>query len=84
MNGNTEIGKTISSLVSEELKIPAEEITPGTNLRELPGVESIKVLRIIAKIERLYDVELDDELVFRVKTIQELAEAIEQIREEQA
>lgn len=84
MHDDTAIGTTISTLVSEELKIPLEQITPTTNLRDLPGVESIKVLRIVAKIERHFDVELEDDLVFRVKTIQELAEAIQELLKEQA
>ena len=82
MSGEQDIGQTITSLVSEELKIPIEQISPATNLRELPGVESIKVLRIIAKLERVYDVELEDELVFQVKSIQELADAIQKLQQE--
>jgi acyl carrier protein len=84
MQDTSDIAKNISALVSQELKIPHEQIEPTTNLRELPGVESIKVLRIIAKLERAYGVELEDELVFRVKTVQELADAITQMRQERA
>lgn len=74
--GNIE--QTISELISQETKIPSSELRADTNLRELPGVESIKVLRIISKLERTYDIELDDDVVFRVKTLGELADAIRQ------
>lgn len=77
---NLGIEQTISRLVSEELKLPVEELQASTNLRELPGVESIRVLRIIARLERTYDVELEDELVFRVQTLGELAEAIRKLQ----
>jgi acyl carrier protein len=76
----SDIEQTISRLVSEELKLPMEELKGDTNLRELPGVESIRVLRIIARLERAYDVELEDELVFRVQTLGELADAIRKLR----
>jgi acyl carrier protein len=70
------IEEKICSIVREELKLPREALTAQTQLRELPGVESIKILRIVAHLERAYDVELEDEVVFRVKTVAELAEAI--------
>ncbi len=69
--------ETIRGHVCEELKLSPDRVTESTNLRELPGVESIKMLRVVAKIERTYDLELDDEVVFRVRTIRELAEAIQ-------
>lgn len=75
-----DIEQTISRLVSEELKLPMAELQADTNLRELPGVESIRVLRIIARLERTYDVELEDELVFRVQTLGQLADAIRKLR----
>lgn len=77
MTESNEIGQTVRSMVSEELNIPLDDLQLDTNLRELQGVESIKVLRIVTKLERMYDIELDDETVFQVSTIQELADAIE-------
>jgi acyl carrier protein len=79
MSSDDALKQALCALISEELKLPAARITPSTDLRAL-GVESIKILRIIAKIERAYDVELDDGLVFRVKTVDELASAIGQLR----
>jgi len=76
-----DVERTISAIVCEELKLSAEQLTSGTNLRELPGVESIKVLRIISKIERVFDVELEDDVVFRVKTVAELASAIRNLQQ---
>jgi acyl carrier protein len=42
-------------------------------------MDSVKVLRIIARIERAHDVELDDEVVFGVSTIGEIADAIREL-----
>jgi len=81
MTEEQEIGAAVAAVVSEELNILAGDLNPDTNLRELQGVESIKVLRIVTKLERKYGVELEDETVFRVKTIRELADAIAMLRQ---
>jgi acyl carrier protein len=67
---------TIRMAVCTELKLPLSRVSNTTNLRELPGMDSVRVLRIIAKIERAHDVELDDEIVFGVGTVEDIAAAI--------
>lgn len=37
----------------------------------------MRVLRIIARIERTYDIELEDEDVFAVSTLAELADVVD-------
>jgi acyl carrier protein len=66
----------IAATIANELKMNAHELTPTTELRAVDGVESIKVLRIISKVEQKYDVELDDDTVFRVNTIQDIVDAV--------
>jgi len=70
---STSFEDAIKQIVQHTLKLPDREIAPNTNLRDLPGVESIKILRIVASIEKAFDVRLDDQIVFRVNTIEELA-----------
>jgi acyl carrier protein len=70
----------LCALVRQELRLGDEQLGVTTKLRELPGVESIKILRIVAKIERAYNLELEDEVVFRVQTIGELATAIRELQ----
>ncbi len=72
----TEIERTITRLVIQELNIDPVRIGRDTNLRELPGIESIRLLRIVSKLERTFGVELEDEVVFTVSTLGELADAI--------
>ena len=76
MSSAAEIETAIIGYVSSELGLPAEEIGTASSLRELPGVESVKVLRVVARIERDFDIELDDELVFRLETVDELTRAV--------
>jgi acyl carrier protein len=68
--------EAIRTAVCTELKLPPQRVSNTTDLRELPGMDSVKVLRIIARIERAHDIELDDEVVFGVSTIEEIAAAV--------
>ena len=38
-----------------------ESVGPSTDLRNVPGADSVKMLRMVARIEREYDLELEDE-----------------------
>lgn len=75
----TAVEDAIRQIVQHTLKLPDSEISSETNLRDLPGVESIKILRIVASIEKKFDVRLDDHVVFRMNTIQEIAAEIEKL-----
>ncbi|ODU07562.1 MAG: phosphopantetheine-binding protein [Pseudonocardia sp. SCN 72-86] len=68
-----QITATVTTIVAEVLAVPAAELSADTDLRGVEGADSIKVLRLVARIEREYDVELDDADVFGVETIAEVA-----------
>lgn len=74
----------LHSIIRVELGDPSLMFEPSTVIRELPGIESMKVLRIIAKIERQFGVELDDEVVFNTGTYGELVAALDRARREAA
>jgi acyl carrier protein len=76
------IEDAIKKIVQSTLNLPEIEIESSTNLRDLPGVESIKILRIVASLEKKFDVRLDDQVVFQVSTIAELAGAVSKLVEE--
>ena len=71
-----EIIGTVIELVAKEFGTQVSELGPDVNLTELEGADSVKVLRVVAQIERAYDVELDDDLVFNSKTARDVAEGV--------
>ncbi|PPK64914.1 acyl carrier protein [Actinokineospora auranticolor] len=73
----TEITATVTGIAAAEIGVPAAELAPETDLRGVEGVDSVKVLRMIAKIEREFDIELEDEDVFGVSTVAEVAAVVE-------
>ncbi|MEE1753795.1 acyl carrier protein [Streptomyces sp. SP18CS02] len=66
----------IRAQTGKELGLDIEQVTPDTVLKQLPGADSVRLLRVVAQVERIYDVEFDDEDVFRVRTPKELADLV--------
>ncbi|GAA1854364.1 hypothetical protein GCM10009836_38040 [Pseudonocardia ailaonensis] len=71
-----QITDTVRGIVAEVLAVPADALSLDTDLRGVEGADSIKVLRMIARIEREFDVELEDEDVFGVSTIAEVSDVV--------
>jgi acyl carrier protein len=72
----SEIIATITDIAAAELGVPEASLTPDVDLRAILGIDSVKVLRMIARIERKYDIELSDEDVFSLTTIEGTASAV--------
>ncbi|GAA4910011.1 acyl carrier protein [Streptomyces coeruleoprunus] len=68
---------TVTDIVAAELGVPADSLTPETDLRGLEGADSVKVLRMVARIEQRYDIELEDEDVFTVATVSQVVTVVE-------
>ncbi|RDG39812.1 acyl carrier protein [Streptomyces corynorhini] len=66
----------VRSQAGKELGIGIDEIAEDTVLKELPGADSVRLLRVVAQIERVYGVEFEDEDIFRVRTSRELADLV--------
>jgi acyl carrier protein len=74
----------LRQIICTELGDPSLVFEPETVIRDLPGIESMKVLRIISKIERQFGVELSDDVVFNIGTYGELSNALDSARSEAA
>ena len=72
------------SIIRAQLGDPTQPHQSETVIRQLPGIESMKVLRIITKIERQFQIEMDDEVVFNMGTFGDLVSALDRARAEAA
>lgn len=72
-----ELASVTTEYLAAELKIPASGIGASDVLRELPGADSMRMLRVVSKLERHWDVEFDDDAIFAVKTVDELVTLVE-------
>jgi acyl carrier protein len=71
------VASVVAEYLATELKISTAEIAGDDVLRDLPGADSMKMLRVVSKLERNWDVEFDDEAIFAVKTVDELVALVE-------
>ena len=62
--------------LAAELKIDASAITDDCVLRELPGADSIQLLRVVSRLEREWDIEFEDEDIFSSVTFADLADMV--------
>jgi acyl carrier protein len=76
MTSRQEIVEQVRSVAAKETGIPIDELSPELDLRKAEGVDSVKVLRVVARIERDYDVELSDEQVFAFASVSDVADAV--------
>ncbi|HEX3788503.1 MAG TPA: acyl carrier protein [Pseudonocardiaceae bacterium] len=73
----TDITRTVADIAAGEIG-GGVQLAADTDLRAVQGVDSVKMLRMIAKIERAFDVELEDEDVFGISTVGGAAALVEQ------
>jgi acyl carrier protein len=75
-----DVQKTIYPIISQQLGIDISLLSSEVHFRSLPNVNSMKVLQIILEVERAFDIELDDEVTFRVETIGQFESEVEHLR----
>jgi acyl carrier protein len=63
--------KEIIAIISEVAEVPADRIGENTKMAEL-GVDSLDALRIIASIEKKYQIEVDEEHMGSVETVSDI------------
>ncbi|WP_067677102.1 acyl carrier protein [Nocardia miyunensis] len=68
---------TVTEIAVAETGIAATELRPDVDLRGMAGVDSVRVLRMVARIERTYDIELEDSDVFGMSTLTDVVTVVD-------
>ncbi len=74
---------TVTGIAAAEIGVEPSELAADADLRGMAGVDSVRVLRMIAKIEKTYDVELEDEDVFGMSTLNDVVRVVSRALDEQ-
>ncbi|GGJ82738.1 hypothetical protein GCM10011583_12930 [Streptomyces camponoticapitis] len=77
--GAEAIREKICQIIGDELDTPAAGLTPDQHFRSLPNVDSMRVLQIVLNTEKAFDIEIEDEVTFRVQTIGEFQGVVEDL-----
>ncbi|MEV4233967.1 acyl carrier protein [Nocardia sp. NPDC050408] len=72
-----DILRTVTDIAATETGIAEADLRPDVDLRGMAGVDSVRVLRMVAKIERTYDVELEDQDVFGLATLADVVKVVD-------
>lgn len=70
----------IKEMLVQELGIDESDITPDAKLKGNLGISSVEFVDIAMTIEEEYNVELDEDKLRKIKTVQELCDYIESLR----
>nr|AGZ93832.1 acyl-carrier protein [Streptomyces sp. WM6386] len=78
------VGDTVRSAFASELFLPLGKVTGDTPLTELAGLDSVKLLRVVAALEMQYAITLDDEQLYDLGTVEDVAVLVEKALETSA
>jgi acyl carrier protein len=67
-----QVAVIVRELLGQELKIRPSDIPDGAVLKELPGADSVRLVRVVSRLERHWDREFEDEQVFDLRNFDEL------------
>jgi len=69
--------QSVAGHVQRELGLPEPPLAEDTVLKELPGADSVKLVRVTALLEREFGAEFEDREVFAVRTLGQLVDLVE-------
>jgi acyl carrier protein len=72
-----QVAETIRDHMSRELSLDPAEIGDGDVLKDLPGADSLRLMRLVARLERHWDTEFTDDDIFGAVTFDDLVSAVE-------
>lgn len=70
------IFEKIRTVISEQLDIPEDKITPDKSLTTDIGADSLDIFQIISDLEEEFDMEFPTEVITEMKTVGDAVEYI--------
>ena len=66
----------VKAIIAEQLLMDEEEVTPGANLCDDLGADSLDCVELVMQIEEAFDLEIPDEDVENVKTVKDVLDYV--------
>jgi acyl carrier protein len=77
----TDYLRSVVTALAAEADIDAATIDADQTLATIPGMESVKILRAVVRIEEEYRIAVPDDFLFEVATVRELAKLVARLVE---
>lgn len=74
------IFEQVQTIVAEKLSIDAEKIKIESHLQDDFGADSLDAVEIIMAVEDAFDIEVADEVLMNIKTVNDIVKHIESIK----
>ncbi len=71
-----DVSREVYRIIGETLRVPPEDLAPDLPIRAIPNAESIKMLTVILKVEKQFDLEIPDEATFGLATVGQFDELV--------
>jgi len=75
----TTIGQEIVTMLISQLNKKPEDVKPKMRIKEDLGADSLDVVEILMEIEDKYGIQVPDEVVMSVKTVEDLVNVAEKL-----
>lgn len=70
--------ETIRGVIALVAKVPKEQVALDSPVSGLQNVDSIVLLEIIARVESLLDIDIDEEALFEIRSVSDFVEVCHQ------
>lgn len=70
---------TIRGVISLVAKVPSEQVVLDSPVSGLRNVDSIVLLEIVARVETILDIDIDEEKLFEIKTVRDFVSVCHEI-----
>ncbi|MBP3242258.1 MAG: acyl carrier protein [Ruminococcus sp.] len=67
----------LKEIIAEQLGVEEDAVTPDANIQDDLGADSLDLVDLIQTIEDEYDLEIPDEAVEEIKTVNDIVNYIE-------
>jgi acyl carrier protein len=71
-----EIFEKVKKIVTDQLSVEAENVTPQANFANDLGADSLDTVELVMALEEEFDIEIPDEAAEKITTVQEAVEYI--------
>ena len=67
----------LKEIVADQLDVDADKVTMESNITEDLGADSLDTVDLVMSIEEVFDIEIPDEAVEKIKTVGDIVNYIE-------
>lgn len=75
------IFEKLKEIVADQLDVDADKVTMESNITEDLGADSLDTVDLVMSIEEVFDIEIPDEAVEKIKTVGDIVNYIESKQE---